>query len=40
VGHFSSERFALERLAQYLTAELGGVDVWASQAERDPLRSC
>lgn len=39
VGHFASERFALERLAQYLTAELDGVDVWASQAERDPLRS-
>ena len=40
VGHFASERFALDRLARYLTAELDGVDVWASQAERDPLRSC
>ncbi len=38
-GHFASERFALERLAQYLTSELDGVDVWASRAERDPLRS-
>jgi dinuclear metal center YbgI/SA1388 family protein len=37
-GHFASERFALLSLADYLTDQLAGVNVWASRAERDPLR--
>lgn len=37
VGHFASERFAVEELAKRLAAEFAGLDVWASQAERDPL---
>jgi dinuclear metal center YbgI/SA1388 family protein len=37
-GHFASERFALLSLADYLTDQLAGVEVWASRSERDPLR--
>jgi dinuclear metal center YbgI/SA1388 family protein len=37
-GHFASERFALLSLADYLTDQLADVEVWASGAERDPLR--
>lgn len=36
-GHFASERFALLSLADYLTDQLAGVQVWASRLERDPL---
>jgi dinuclear metal center YbgI/SA1388 family protein len=36
-GHFASERFALLSLADYLTDQLAGVDVWASRSERDPV---
>lgn len=37
VGHYASERFALDALAQSLARELPAVDVWASRRERDPL---
>lgn len=37
VGHFASERFAVEQLAQLLAEEFPGVKVWPSRAERDPL---
>jgi dinuclear metal center YbgI/SA1388 family protein len=37
-GHFASERFAVERLAERLAAELPDLGVWASRIERDPLR--
>jgi dinuclear metal center YbgI/SA1388 family protein len=37
VGHFSSERFAVEQLAQLLAEEFAPVKVWASRSERDPL---
>jgi len=37
-GHFASERFALFSLAEYLCDQISGVDVWASETERDPLR--
>jgi dinuclear metal center YbgI/SA1388 family protein len=37
-GHFASERFALLSLADYLTDQLPGVEVWPSRTERDPLR--
>jgi dinuclear metal center YbgI/SA1388 family protein len=36
-GHFASERFALERLAEVLAAEFPQVQVWASKEEKDPL---
>jgi len=36
-GHFASERFALVSLADYLTDQLAGVQVWPSRLERDPL---
>ncbi|MEQ8847435.1 Nif3-like dinuclear metal center hexameric protein [Botrimarina sp.] len=36
-GHYASERFAVESLAVRLAAELPGVEVSASTAERDPL---
>jgi dinuclear metal center YbgI/SA1388 family protein len=38
-GHFASERFAVERLADWLATQLSDVEVWASRDERDPLRS-
>lgn len=37
VGHFASERFALERLAEELAAAIPGLHAWASRSERDPL---
>lgn len=38
-GHFASERFALLSLADYLTDQLAGAQVWASRTERDPLQA-
>ena len=38
-GHFASERFALVALADYLNEQLPGIEVWASRAERDCLRT-
>jgi putative NIF3 family GTP cyclohydrolase 1 type 2 len=37
-GHFASERFAVERLAEVLAGKFGELLVWASRDERDPLR--
>lgn len=37
-GHFASERFAVEALAELLAVEFPSVEVWASRDERDPLR--
>lgn len=37
VGHYASERFAVERLAEHLGGALQGVEAWASRDERDPL---
>ena len=36
-GHYASERFAMERLAEALEAVFRQIDVWPSQRERDPL---
>lgn len=36
-GHFASERFAMECLADVLSAEFEPLEVWASREERDPL---
>lgn len=36
-GHFASERFAVERLAEVLSQRLPGLEVWASRDERDPI---
>ncbi len=36
-GHFASERFALECLAEVLAGEFPELEVWASRQERDPL---
>lgn len=36
-GHYASERFALEVLANQLSTEFPEVDVWASTDETDPL---
>ncbi|HUE71149.1 MAG TPA: Nif3-like dinuclear metal center hexameric protein, partial [Pirellulaceae bacterium] len=38
-GHYASERFAVERLAEVLAGQFAGVEVWASRDERDPLAS-
>jgi len=37
-GHFASERFAVEHLAEVLSQRLPGLEVWASREERDPIR--
>lgn len=39
MGHFASERFAIERLADWLATQLPDVEVWASRDECDPLRT-
>ncbi len=37
-GHFATERFAVEQLAELLSQRLPGLEVWASREERDPVR--
>ena len=37
-GHFASERFAVERLAESIGSRFPEVEIWASREERDPLR--
>jgi dinuclear metal center YbgI/SA1388 family protein len=37
-GHYASERFAVESLADLLARQFGDVHVWASRQERDPSR--
>jgi dinuclear metal center YbgI/SA1388 family protein len=36
-GHYASERFAMERLAEELATVFPELEVWASQRERDPI---
>ena len=36
-GHYASERFAVECLADVLAEEFSSLEVWASRDERDPL---
>ncbi len=38
LGHYASERFAVERLAEHLGKRFPLVQVWASRQERDPLQ--
>lgn len=35
-GHYATERFAVEKLAQRLRVELPELDVWSSEKEQDP----
>jgi len=37
-GHFASERFAVECLAQVLEGRFPDIEVWASRNEHDPMR--
>jgi dinuclear metal center YbgI/SA1388 family protein len=37
-GHYASERFAVELLAEELSRQFDELTVWASRDERDPLR--
>ncbi len=37
-GHFATERFAVEQLAEILAGEFPAAKVWASRSERDPLQ--
>jgi len=37
-GHFASERFAVEKLADRLAEKFSQVEVWASTQDRDPIR--
>ena len=36
-GHYATERFGVERLAEVLAERFAKVSVWASRQERDPL---
>lgn len=37
-GHFASERFACEQLAEVLKQQFPGLHIWPSRAEKDPVR--
>ena len=37
LGHYWSERFAMERLAEQLSALIADLTIWPSQAEHDPI---
>ena len=37
LGHFASERFAMEHLAKLLREEMPELDVWAAKSEKDPV---
>lgn len=37
IGHYPSERFAMERLATMLASSCPSLEVWASEQERDPI---
>jgi dinuclear metal center YbgI/SA1388 family protein len=37
-GHFASERFAIEQLAEVLARQFPNLEVWASADEKDPLQ--
>lgn len=39
MGHYASERFAVEWLAEKLSTELPEVEFWASKQEQDPLQT-
>ena len=39
VGHYASERFAMEGLAEWLGGQFPQLEVWASLDEADPLWS-
>jgi dinuclear metal center YbgI/SA1388 family protein len=36
-GHYASERFGVERLADVIAAKFPAINVWASRDERDPI---
>jgi hypothetical protein len=36
-GHYATERFAVERLAETLSARFADLTIWPSQVERDPV---
>jgi len=36
-GHYHSERFAVEDLAERIDCEFGGITAWASRVERNPV---
>ena len=36
VGHYTSERFGVEKLATIIQGQFGGLTVWASLDEQDP----
>ncbi|KAA1262564.1 GTP cyclohydrolase 1 type 2 [Rubripirellula obstinata] len=38
LGHYHSERFAMERLAKQLADEVDAIEVWASKVESDPVQ--
>ena len=39
LGHYWSERFAMEELSQQMADEFSGLDVWPSRRESDPIQT-
>lgn len=39
IGHFASEKFAMDQLASKLAAAFPQVEVWSSQLEKDPVKN-
>lgn len=39
VGHYASERFAMEQLAVQLATQFPAIECWASEQERDPVQT-
>ncbi len=39
IGHFASERFSMQVLADALASDLSGLNVWSSRSEKDPVRN-
>ena len=38
IGHYDSERFAVEDLAERLAGQFGKMEIWASEKESDPIQ--
>ncbi len=39
IGHYASERFAMEQLAHELAAKFPAIECWASEQESDPVQA-
>ena len=39
LGHYWSERFAMEKLAESLSSEFNQLTIWPSRSEHDPIET-